>query len=255
MAQQQAGAGENELENQMNELNAGAREVVLKFTSRTQSASVIALWQALQTSTTESVNLYAQREHGQIASLCQALAVNCNLRVLDLENVGLGDEGTRLVGSALQRNRTLRTLNLSGNQIGRLGAQYLAVALQSNQSLRELNLWDNGLGNAGAEELAKGISVNHDLVSLNLCKNEITNQGAQLLVQAVKRTYSIKTINLTKQYVSRKVMLDLKLDIFHVQSVLGILSAQTVPRLGPFSPCRQFPGELVRMLYAFLKQD
>ncbi|KAH9258402.1 hypothetical protein BASA82_000494 [Batrachochytrium salamandrivorans] len=254
MAQQQAG-GESELENQMNELNAGAKEVVLKFTSRTQSASVIALWQALQTSTTESVNLYAHREYGQIASLCQALTMNRSLRVLDLENVGLGDEGTRLVGLALERNQTLYSLNLSGNQVGRLGAQYLATALQSNHTLRELNLWDNSLGNAGAEELAKGVAVNHDLVYLNLCKNEITNQGAQHLVLAIKQTYSIKTINLTKQYVSRKVMLDLKLDIYHVQSVLGILSAQTVPRLGPLSLCRQFPGELVRMLYAFLKQQ
>lgn len=125
-------ANNEDFENQMDALNTGCKQVVIKISSKMDDARVIELWKALKTSKTLSINLYAHRTYGQLGELCRSLAVNCSLIELDLENFGLEDEGVKLVAKALERNDALQILNLAGNQIYHAGAKHLGIALKVN---------------------------------------------------------------------------------------------------------------------------
>ena len=59
---------------------------------------------------------------------------------LALQRQRIVDEGTEVLGAALQVNRTLQSLYLGNTQIGATGAQALGETLQVNQALQSLSL-------------------------------------------------------------------------------------------------------------------
>ncbi|XP_065138173.1 leucine-rich repeat-containing protein 71 [Paramisgurnus dabryanus] len=84
------------------------------------------------------------------------------LSYLSLRNNRIGEEGARLIGSALSTvhssNKTLLSLNLAFNNIGDAGAIYIAQGLRFNRSLRCLSLSYNHIGDKGAAHLAEVLS-------------------------------------------------------------------------------------------------
>ncbi|XP_036948556.1 leucine-rich repeat-containing protein 71 isoform X2 [Acanthopagrus latus] len=86
------------------------------------------------------------------------LSENSMLTHLSLRNNQIGDEGARLIGSALSTlssaNKSLLSLNLAFNSIGDAGAEYIAQGLRLNCALLILSLSNNQIGDAGAAHLA-----------------------------------------------------------------------------------------------------
>uniref|UniRef100_UPI0037E98FDC leucine-rich repeat-containing protein 71 n=1 Tax=Semicossyphus pulcher TaxID=241346 RepID=UPI0037E98FDC len=86
------------------------------------------------------------------------LSEDSALTHLSLRNNRIGDEGARLIGSALSTttssNRNLLSLNLSFNSIGDTGAKHIAQGLRLNRALLFLSLSNNQIGDAGAAHLA-----------------------------------------------------------------------------------------------------
>jgi Ran GTPase-activating protein (RanGAP) involved in mRNA processing and transport len=84
------------------------------------------------------------------------------IRVLDLSNNNLRDQGAQVLAKCLGAdNKCLYKLNLSSNNITYLGAEPLFKALLQNQSVIDLNMASdvesnncNKLGFQGAEMLA-----------------------------------------------------------------------------------------------------
>ncbi|XP_043074091.1 leucine-rich repeat-containing protein 71 [Puntigrus tetrazona] len=78
---------------------------------------------------------------------------------LSLRNNHIGDEGARLIGSALSTvhsaNKNLLSLNLAFNSIGDAGAIHIAQGLRLNCSLLCLSLSFNQIGDDGAAHLAE----------------------------------------------------------------------------------------------------
>lgn len=78
---------------------------------------------------------------------------------LFLRNNGIGDEGARLIGSALSTaktsNKNLQFLSLAFNHIGDTGAAYLAQGLRLNRVLLYVSLAGNQIGDSGAAQFAK----------------------------------------------------------------------------------------------------
>ncbi|KAM8766491.1 leucine-rich repeat-containing protein 71 isoform 3-T3 [Acanthopagrus schlegelii] len=95
-----------------------------------------------------------------IISLANTISLCSNLRLthLSLRNNQIGDEGARLIGSALSTlssaNKSLLSLNLAFNSIGDAGAEYIAQGLRLNCALLILSLSNNQIGDAGAAHLA-----------------------------------------------------------------------------------------------------
>ncbi|KAM8766492.1 leucine-rich repeat-containing protein 71 isoform 4-T4 [Acanthopagrus schlegelii] len=107
--------------------------------------------QSLQTVTVEGNPLPERSFH-------ILLSENSMLTHLSLRNNQIGDEGARLIGSALSTlssaNKSLLSLNLAFNSIGDAGAEYIAQGLRLNCALLILSLSNNQIGDAGAAHLA-----------------------------------------------------------------------------------------------------
>ncbi|XP_022538733.2 leucine-rich repeat-containing protein 71 isoform X1 [Astyanax mexicanus] len=78
---------------------------------------------------------------------------------LSLRNNRIGEEGARLIGSALSTvhsaNKNLLTLNMAFNCIGDEGAIYISQGLRFNRTLLCLSLANNQIGDTGASSLAE----------------------------------------------------------------------------------------------------
>ncbi|XP_059898789.1 leucine-rich repeat-containing protein 71 isoform X2 [Gadus macrocephalus] len=98
---------------------------------------------------------------------------------LSLRNNRIGEEGARLIGSALSTttsaNRNLVILNLAFNSIGDAGATHIAQGLRFNRGLLCLSLGNNKIGDAGAAHLAKVLGP------FALTQEEIVERRHQLL--------------------------------------------------------------------------
>ncbi|XP_029022407.1 leucine-rich repeat-containing protein 71 isoform X2 [Betta splendens] len=86
------------------------------------------------------------------------LAEDSVITQLSLRNNRIGDEGCRLIGSALSTarstNKNLLSLNLAFNSIGDAGAAHIAQGLRLNRALLFLSLSNNHIGDSGAAHLA-----------------------------------------------------------------------------------------------------
>jgi len=126
--------------------------------------------------------------------LQQALsAKGCNqLALLDLNNVRIGDHGTKKVATELAANQLLKQLYVTFNDIGPEGAQALAKALKDNSCLEALDIRDNEVLDEGADALACGLKGNVALSRLLVARNEIGTKGAEALAAAVRRNPQLR---------------------------------------------------------------
>ncbi|XP_054910006.1 leucine-rich repeat-containing protein 71 isoform X2 [Poeciliopsis prolifica] len=107
------------------------------------------------------------------------LSEDSNLTHLSLRNNRIGEEGARLIGSALSTcksaNKNLLSLNLAFNNIGDAGAAHIAQGLRLNNTLVILSLANNNIGDAGATSLAMTLG------ELTLQHKEIVERRRMLL--------------------------------------------------------------------------
>ncbi|KAM6974354.1 leucine-rich repeat-containing protein 71 [Tautogolabrus adspersus] len=108
---------------------------------------------------------------------------------LSLRNNRIGDEGARLIGSALSTtrsaNKNLLFLNLSFNSIGDEGAAHIAQGLRLNRALLFLSLSNNQIGDAGATHLVE------TLVDFALTHEEVVERRKLLLERAQSSSIAV----------------------------------------------------------------
>lgn len=85
----------------------------------------------------------------------QLLGEESNIRILSLRCNRIGDNGVKLIGTALKTNRSLVSLDLFDNKIKKLGAEGLAEGLKGNSILQSLCLGKNDIGDEGVLFLTK----------------------------------------------------------------------------------------------------
>ena len=90
----------------------------------------------------------------------QLLGEESNIRILSLRCNRIGDNGVKLIGTALKTNRSLVSLDLFDNKIKKLGAEGLAEGLKSNSTLQSLCLGKNDIGDEGVLFLTKVSRLN-----------------------------------------------------------------------------------------------
>jgi len=125
------------------------------------------------------------------------------LRILDVDNTGLLDEGASVVFEALQDNRSVRHLYISANGIGPEGAKSAARYLEHvranyprTKGLRSLFMSVNRIGDDGAASLAAALSHQPHLKRLLLASNRIESAGVAALASAVEHNDALQVLDL-----------------------------------------------------------
>jgi Ran GTPase-activating protein (RanGAP) involved in mRNA processing and transport len=120
------------------------------------------------------------------------------LRILQLDDCLIGDEGLSALAQGLNGNTTLRNIGLQGNKIGDAGGQALAEMLQGKTGLAELNLRYNDIGTRGVQALAQELKTNKTLTTLDLRLNILNHHGALALAEALTINVTLINLNLDK---------------------------------------------------------
>ncbi|KAF6773386.1 hypothetical protein AHF37_07142 [Paragonimus kellicotti] len=166
------------------------------------------------------------------------------LKILRMNNQGLGHEGCRYLTQALQKGRqasnkrglTLKVFSGGRNRLENVGAQMLSEVFADMGSLEELSLYQNGIGIHGIEgihALVKILKRNPSLRLLNLSDNNLTpkggdeaelylsdcilrSTGTQALASALEDpevTPNLRVLNLTGNEITRNAGISLILSL------------------------------------------
>ncbi|KAM9660246.1 NACHT, LRR and PYD domains-containing protein 14 [Trichechus inunguis] len=116
-------------------------------------------------------------------AIASAILNNSNLRILDLGNNNLQDDGVKILCEALRHpSCNIERLGLEYCGLTSLCCQDLAATLSSNQRLTKINLTRNILGCEGIKKLCEVLqSPGCKLQILGLCKEAFDKEGQKLL--------------------------------------------------------------------------
>ena len=125
------------------------------------------------------------------------------LRILDVDNTGLLDEGAIAVFEALKENQSVRHLYISANGLGPEAARSAADYLQHVRAkyprvkgLRSLFMSVNRFGDEGAILLAGALSHQPHLKRLVLASNRIESAGVVALASALEHNDVLQVLDL-----------------------------------------------------------
>ncbi|XP_034840693.1 leucine-rich repeat-containing protein 74B-like [Maniola hyperantus] len=128
-----------------------------------------------------------------------AMALNNNrlVKVLDLTDNWISEDGCYHLGEMFVRNISLEELNLHGCRIGPEGARRLLANIHVNRTLRKINLTKNCLTDAGVEYLSKAIFLGFDIANINLSHNSLTAKSLVTLTSAFETHNKLTHLNLS----------------------------------------------------------
>ncbi|XP_076248152.1 ran GTPase activating protein [Calliopsis andreniformis] len=129
------------------------------------------------------------------------------LRVLRLNNNGLGIAGGKMLAKALldcHDNSSkagvpplaLKVFIAGRNRLENEGAEALASVFKTLTSLEEVVMPQNGIYHVGITALANGLSANPGLRILNLNDNNVGSKGAEALAKALPNFQCLEQLNL-----------------------------------------------------------
>lgn len=140
-----------------------------------------------------------------LASLLRSRACFA-LRILRLNNNGLGITGGKLLASALtdcykfskeQGTPLLLKVFIAGrNRLENEGAKALAAVFEQIGSLEEIAMPQNGIYHVGISALAESFERNVNLQVLNLNDNTLGPKGSRALGKAIKTLQLLRVLNL-----------------------------------------------------------
>ncbi|XP_055093846.1 NACHT, LRR and PYD domains-containing protein 13 isoform X2 [Symphalangus syndactylus] len=115
--------------------------------------------------------------------LCEALGrPDCNLQSLNLSGCSFTREGCRELANALRHNHNVKILDLGENDLKDDGVKLLCEALKpSPRALHTLGLAKCSLTTACCQHLFSVLSSRKSLVNLNLLGNELDPDGVKML--------------------------------------------------------------------------
>ena len=143
-----------------------------------------------------------------VATIAEALAApTCRIEHVYLGGNGAGWRAAHAIAELLTTTRTLRTLSVSASRLGDDGAIAIASGLARNTSLDELGLASNAIGPRGAAALALATAAHPRLTSLDLgvvsaaralgeLPNHIGNEGTEPIAELIATTTSLRRLGL-----------------------------------------------------------
>ena len=137
---------------------------------------------------------------------------NTSLKVLNMSNNKISDNGAIQIASSLEVNQTLTELSISYNGIGSQGAIAIAKSLAQNNSLKKLNISGNHIGQDSATEIAKAICKNRTLEELSFLGDDTEDdQSYMKILESLHRYNSLYKLHISKKlHVCSKIQDEIK---------------------------------------------
>lgn len=137
-----------------------------------------------------------------LSSTLLALSSLATIRLLDLCDNQIDDDGAAVLAAVLARLTALEELNLSANLISDRGANAIACSVAQMPLLRILNLSSNHIRQAGAKEVAAALAIASVLTppsrleGLLLGGNEIEGSGIRAVAEYLPSWACLETLDL-----------------------------------------------------------
>ena len=119
------------------------------------------------------------------------------LRELCIDNNGIGPEGAAAIAPSLMALTGLRTLSMSDNGLDTTGVTALAPALRALTGLQKLDLSMNGIDAEGAAALAPSLVVLTGLRMLHLKDSELGSAGTAALVPSLMALTGLRDLDMS----------------------------------------------------------
>ncbi|EFB26023.1 hypothetical protein PANDA_021319, partial [Ailuropoda melanoleuca] len=122
--------------------------------------------------------------------LCKALSrPDCSLQSLDLSCCSLSPEGCQELANALRHNRNMKILDVGNNGVQDDGVKHLCEVLKDPScALNTLGLEKCNLTPACCQHLSSVLGSSKSLVNLNLLQNDLEPSGVSILWKALKKS-------------------------------------------------------------------
>ncbi|CAG8578741.1 17338_t:CDS:2 [Acaulospora morrowiae] len=134
------------------------------------------------------------------------LTNNRSLKILKLNNNGLGPSGGKLIAKALLRaaeknavegrESSLTTIIAGRNRLENGSSQVLADAIAAHGTLTEIRIPQNGIRSEGIVALSKGLAACKNLQVLDLQDNTFTESGSRAFAKALVEWPKLKLLNI-----------------------------------------------------------
>lgn len=117
------------------------------------------------------------------------------LKVLKLNNNGLGIGGSTLLSTVVDKLTKLEVLICGRNRLENVGSIAMSKSLQKLNNLTRLEMFQNGILCDGMKEIALVLQSNKELVELNLNDNTMTDEGAKRIADGLQHLKQLRIAN------------------------------------------------------------
>ncbi|KAM8962714.1 NACHT, LRR and PYD domains-containing protein 13 [Lycaon pictus] len=129
------------------------------------------------------------RDEG-VKFLCKALShPDCSLQNLDLSDCSFTADGCQELANALRHNHNMKILDIRNNDVQDNGVKHLCEVLQDPYcELNTLGLEKCNLTPACCQHLSSVLTSSKSLINLNLLENDLEPSGVSILWKALKKS-------------------------------------------------------------------
>jgi Ran GTPase-activating protein (RanGAP) involved in mRNA processing and transport len=134
------------------------------------------------------------------ALLTESTIEMSNLKVLNLCNNELRDNGAKHIASLLDTNTSIEHLWLSANMIGDDGTEAICNSLRHNKTLQQMSLRANLITDKGAKFVGDLLLVTTTLTHLTINYNQIKEGGADHIYKCLEQNPTLTFLFLYKRH-------------------------------------------------------
>ena len=151
-------------------------------------------------------------------ALTTAISKFCNLKELDLSNIGKSDKLAIGIAAIIAKNTHFTSLVLINNNLQSDDIIVIGQALSNISTLKILNFQQNQITDKAAESLASVVSSNTGLEKLGL-GNNFLQFGMKVIAKALAKISTLKMLDLNNNILSSKVADDISTIIYSNSSL------------------------------------
>ena len=143
-----------------------------------------------------------------------------SLEHLELENNGLGPEGSEMVCNALLSNQKikLKTIKINRNRLEEKGALSLAKVIEKMKSLEHLEIFQNGITSNGMKSIFLALKENKNIKIIKINDN-FAKDSIQTFIEIMPELTKIKVIDVSDSILGNKLGVELFKSLSKIDSI------------------------------------